>query len=286
MNDTIKDRVPSIHDLMYPTLQALGGLGGSGQVAEIDNRIAEMLELDDEVLSFRRGKKQKVLFNWRCAWARTHLKFGDAVENTARGVWAITSIGRELKPEKMRPILNESHRAARDRRRTEATSEDSEDLSEEENEVSWEGELLDVLQSISPDAFERLAQLILRESNFSKVEVTGRSGDGGIDGTGVLNVELISFQVFFQCKRYRGSVGSSAIRDFRGAMIGRADKGILLTTGHFTPAAREEATRDGAPPIDLIDGEQLCLLLKRLGLGVDSKQVEVVSIKQGFFESI
>src|SRR5205807_2837236 len=98
----------------------------------------------------------------------------------------------------------------------------------------WKDDLLALLRALSPDAFERLAQRVLREAGFLKVEVKGRSGDGGIDGIGVLRVNLLSFQVLFQCKRYQGSVGAGAIRDFRGAMIGRSDKGLVLTTGAFT----------------------------------------------------
>ena len=101
----------------------------------------------------------------------------------------------------------------------------------------WKTELLAALQKMAPDAFERLCQRILRESAFTEVEVTGRSGDGGIDGVGVLRVNLISFHVVFQCKRYQGSVGSGQIRDFRGSMIGRADKGLFLTTGRFSSSA-------------------------------------------------
>lgn len=141
---------------------------------------------------------------------------------------------------------------------------------------------------MEPDAFERLCQRLLREHGFTQVEVTGRSGDGGIDGVGVLRVELISFRVVFQCKRYEGSVGAGQIRDFRGAMIGRADKGLFLTTGRFTASAKQEATRAGAPAIDLIDGSDLCDLLKKLDLGVQTKtiQVEEVSVDPTFFESI
>ncbi|GIX20603.1 MAG: hypothetical protein KatS3mg120_2279 [Erythrobacter sp.] len=141
---------------------------------------------------------------------------------------------------------------------------------------------------MEPGAFERLAQRILRESGFVKVEVTGKSGDGGIDGTGVLRMNLISFQVLFQCKRYAGSVGASVVRDFRGAMQGRADKGLIITTGTFTPDARKEATRDGAPAIDLIDGDALCELLKDLRLGVMVKEVrsEEITIDPAFFEKI
>ncbi|WP_206528489.1 restriction endonuclease, partial [Mesorhizobium sp. M7A.F.Ca.CA.002.05.1.1] len=119
-----------------------------------------------------------------------------------------------------------------------------------------------ILLALDPAAFERLCQRILREAGFIKVEVTGRSGDGGIDGTGVLRVNLLSFHVLFQCKRWKGSVGSGVVRDFRGAMVGRADKGLVITTGTFTADARREAVRDGAPAIDLIDGDGLCDLLK------------------------
>jgi len=142
--------------------------------------------------------------------------------------------------------------------------------------------LLDILRGIKPDAFERLCQRILRESGFTKVEVTGRSGDGGIDGAGVLRVNLISFHVRFQCKRYTGSVGPREIRDFRGAMVGRADKGLFITTGRFTRDAANEAARDGAPAIDLIDGIDLCDLLRKLELGVET----VVRPRSEFFEGL
>ena len=146
--------------------------------------------------------------------------------------------------------------------------------------------MLSILCVIPADAFERLCQRILRESGFIKVEVTGQKGDGGIDGIGVLKIALLSFQVFFQCKRYSGSVGPSEIRDFRGAMVGRTDKGLFMTTGTFTRAAKQEATRDGAPALDLIDGEQLCHILKDLNLGVTTKTIEVVDISESWFNSL
>jgi restriction system protein len=150
-------------------------------------------------------------------------------------------------------------------------------------EIPWQDRLLECLLKMEPDAFERLCQKILKESGFIKVEVTGRSGDGGIDGIGVLRLNLLSFHVFFQCKRWKGSVGPAAIRDFRGAMVGRADKGLVMTTGTFTVEARKEATRDGAPAIDLIDGEALCDLLKRLKIGVSTREVEHVFVEQQAF---
>ena len=152
--------------------------------------------------------------------------------------------------------------------------------------INWRDTLLAVLFKIKPDAFERLAQRILREAGFTKVEVTGKSGDGGIDGIGILRVNLVSFTVLFQCKRYKAGVGASDIRDFRGAMMGRCDKGLFITTGTFSSDARKEATRDGAPAIDLIDGEALCDLLKSLKLGVTVALVEEVSVQTDWFSQL
>jgi len=138
---------------------------------------------------------------------------------------------------------------------------------------------MELLLDMDPAAFERLIQRLLRESGFIQVEVTGRSGDGGIDGKGIMRLAgLLSFHVVFQCKRYRGSVGSAQVRDFRGAMVGRADKGLLITTGNFTKDAIREATRDGAPPIDLVDGDQLVEKLRELSLGIHTKRIEVEKI--------
>ena len=157
----------------------------------------------------------------------------------------------------------------------------------EETEVPWQDNLLSILYAISPNAFERLTQRLLRESGFTQVEVTGKVGDGGIDGKGIVKINgFLSFHIIFQCKRYKGSVSASQIRDFRGAMQGRADKGLVITTGNFTRDAIKEATRDGAPPIDLIDGELLCEKLKEMQLGVQIKQVEIIEVDKEWFDKI
>lgn len=135
-------------------------------------------------------------------------------------------------------------------------------------------------------AFERLSQRLLRESGFIKVEVRGKSGDGGIDGVGVLRVGLVTFQVYFQCKKWSSSVGAKEIRDFRGALQGRADKGLFITTATFTAQASEEATRDGAIAIDLIDGDRLCELLRERELGVRTVMKPEVSIDKEWFSKV
>lgn len=170
-----------------------------------------------------------------------------------------------------------------------AGAEQEDGLDEDESVPrDWKERLLEVLLEVPPDSFERLARRLLREAGFVSATVTGKSGDGGIDGIGVYRLSLVSFPVFFQCKRYRGSVGAGAVRDFRGAMSGRGDKGLLITTGSFTADAKQEATRDGAPPVDLIDGERLCDLLKEHKLGVRTivRQVEDVQVSPEFFSDL
>lgn len=158
-------------------------------------------------------------------------------------------------------------------------SDESDEPGESDEEMSWRDELLATLQKMDPSAFERLTQRLLRESGFIQVEVTGKSGDGGIDGKGIMRLGgLLSFHVVFQCKRYQGSVSTSQVRDFRGAMVGRADKGLLITTGNFTKDAVREATRDGAPAIDLIDGDLLMDKLKELSLGIKTERIEVEQV--------
>jgi restriction system protein len=147
---------------------------------------------------------------------------------------------------------------------------------------TYRGEVFDLLLKLPSGGFERLSQRLLREAGFIQVVVTGRSGDGGIDGHGTLQINpLVSFKVVFQCKRYAKSVSPSHVRDFRGAMTGRADKGIIITTGTFTAEARREASRDGAPPIDLIDGDKLVDMLENLELGL--KPVTSYEIDREFF---
>jgi len=148
-----------------------------------------------------------------------------------------------------------------------------EDVEDQPNLFQEEG-LLPVLLKLPPEGFERVCQRLLREAGFQEVKVTGKSSDGGIDGYGILEVNpFVSFNVLFQSKRYKGAVSASQVRDFRGAMQGRADKGIIITTGSFTSDAKKEARRDGAPPIELVDGEKLVEMFEKLNLGVIPKTV-------------
>jgi restriction system protein len=191
-----------------------------------------------------------------------------AVTDTGSGVWAATDEGRAMTEEQVPARLREYRLSLRDQRRERrgrANETDPLDGDGDSSEPDWKDQLIERLLAMPPDAFEKLARRLLREAGFVSARVTGRSGDGGIDGIGVYRLSLVSFPVFFQCKRYRGSVRASAVRDFRGAMAGRGDKGLLTTTGSYTREAKDEATRDGAPPIDLIDGNSPVRPLERAG---------------------
>jgi restriction system protein len=278
---------PTFDELLWPTLRALKEMGGSGTNEELLAKIIELERIPLDVQAVQHTDHRQSRLNYNLAWAKTYLKKVGAIDNSSRGVWAITKVGESLTEDDVMLIpgrVRKQVAEARRERQSAAPDQDGDEL--DTGERFWKDELLAVMRGLRPDAFERLAQRLLREAGFIKVEVTGRSGDGGIDGLGVLRVNLLSFQVSFQCKRYQNSVGAGAIRDFRGAMVGRSDKGLLITTGTFTPDAKREATRDGAPAIDLIDGDQLCDLLKELNLGVKTEMVEKMTVEPGWFEDL
>ncbi|WP_400765476.1 restriction endonuclease [Methylosinus sporium] len=279
----MKASLPKFDELMIPTLRALKALGGSASNEELHDWVADDLQLAPDVRDLPHGDGSMTELRYRLHWARSYLKGVGAINNSERGVWTLTDAGERVTPDDIAAI-KKSVRTKRyelwKSRRASASEDEPDDA------LDWTEQLLSTLKAMKPDAFERLCQRVLRESGFVKVEVTGRSGDGGVDGYGVLRVNLVSFQVLFQAKRWKDSVGSGVVRDFRGAMIGRADKGLIIATGTFTADARKEATRDGAPTIDLVDGETLCRLLKDLKLGVTVRFVEEVEVEPAFFEGI
>lgn len=282
--------IPAYSDLLWPTIVAVRRLGGSGSIDEIADAVMDQEGFTEEQQQVLHGDGPQTEIEYRLAWARSYLKGMGLLVNSKRGVWSLTEEGRTVQQGEIIPRHRQYLVQYREQRRRKRMHD--EELSTGEKDVDqdsdWRDQLLDALTSMKPDGFERLAQRLLREAGFISATVTGRTGDGGIDGLGVYRMSLVSFPVFFQCKRYKGSVGSAAVRDFRGAMAGRGDKGLLITTGTFTSEAKAEATRDGPPPIDLIDGNRLCDLLKEYDLGVKTtvRQVEDVTVDTEFFTDI
>lgn len=273
-----KVAVPRVDQLIDPALRAVADLGGSGSVGEILDMVVKREGFTEEQQAVMHREGPETELSYRLAWARTALKREGLLTNSVRGVWSLTESGVVAANASGQ---GDSAAAGSDSDHSDVTGSS---LSAEPDEVTWKEQLLVHLMFMQPDAFERLASRLLREAGVDNVTVLGKSNDGGIDGRGVLHVGLVSVPVFFQCKRYQGSVGSSIVRDFRGALAGRSDKGFLITTGTFTAEAKKEANRDGVPPVDLIDGDRLCDLLREYGLGV--RTVEVATVGPTFFNDI
>ena len=272
-----------------PLLNALRELGGSGRPKEVVIEIAKTEKVPDE-------KREEVMksgilrFDNQVAWARQYLVWEGLLESSKKGIWALSPKGQSsfLTNEDARKIFLkwvDIHQKAKREKTTESKIikiQSEEEPEELEHEIT--PTLLEVLKSVSPNGFEHICKRLLREHGFEHVYVTQASRDGGIDGYGTLELNpFVSMRVLFQCKRYQGTVSRSQIGDFRNAMIGRADKGIILTTGTFSEDAKREASRDGAPQVELIDGKKLVELFEKAELGVKPKVV--YEVDYNFFES-
>ncbi len=263
------DSLPKREFFFKYVLKALDELGGSGSIGEINGKVAEDLNISAELLGVQHKTSNQTEFEYQLAWVRTMLKNQGLIDNSSRGVWVLKAKSSELESFKL------------DKK---AAKKIDKEIEAEEN---WKSTAMAMITDhLSPNAFERLMQRVLREKGFVQVEVTGKSGDGGIDGRGIAKINgILSFCIVFQCKRYKGKVSSKEIRDFRGAMVGRTDKGLFITTGSFTRDAIDEATRDGAPTIDLINGDKLALKLKELELGIKVKIKEEISVDEDWFKN-
>lgn len=270
-----------------PLLDALRKLGGSGSPDEVVEQIAADLSISDEVQNELVPSGQPRFRN-QVAWARFYLAREGLLDSSRRGVWSLTERGRTttLTPEQSRELFRRWVAVFQEQRRAKTAEQEplEEQVAEETGGPSndYRTAILEILRALPPAGFERLSQRLLREAGFTHVEVTGQSNDGGIDGHGTLQINpLVSFKVLFQCKRYSNSVTPSLVRDFRGAMAGRADKGIIITTGSFTTEARREANRDGVPPIELVDSDKLIDMLAHLELGLNP--VTTYEVNHAFF---
>lgn len=283
-NNTIAALVPKYGKLIEPTFQALKRLGGSGKNDEILNQIIIDLSLTDEIVDYPHlGNVNQTELAYQLAWARTYLARYGVIMNSKRSVWAICEKWLSVDHVDENEIVN-----AMKRKKTDVPENDdpSDDPTEFPEEIKpWKSRLAEILQTMDPFGFERLTQRILRECGFTQVTVTQKSGDGGIDGIGKLMINgIFSFSVAFQCKRYSGSVGAPAVRDFRGSLSTDIEKGVLITTGSFSKAAIEEATKPGKKQIDLVDGEALISKIAEYGIGV--REVTTYEIDESYFQNV
>ena len=299
-NDNKSADMPGV---MLATIVALKDLGSSGTTQEIYAQVIKNENISEEEQAYLTPKHNEPKLPNYLSFARTHLKFGGALESPQRGLFVLTNEcvpvltldDAKLVYKKSNEILNQRSKERSEKKKLEAKSIDndtgqsvSDELSDDidpDNE-DWKDTLLNTLQSMEGYAFERLCQLLLRKAGFIEVNVNPKKGaDGGIDGVGILRVNLVSFKVYFQCKCWTGSpVGSKEIRNFRGALDASVDKALFITTSTFTSSAREEAIVKGKTVIDLIDGDRLCDLLKENNLGVQTEMVEQVNITPEWFD--
>ena len=278
-----KNNVPNYGELITVTYAALKALGGSGKNDEINKKASEILGLPDDVLEFPHLNSSSLSeVDYRLAWARTLLKKYGAIVNSARGVWSISPAFSDV-GEVDGIAIDKAHHKSNAPQKDIPADSDPEDIPEEVR--PWRKKLYEVLVRMDPYAFERLTQRVLRECGFTQVEVTKKSGDGGIDGTGKLRINgIFSFNIAFQCKRYQGVVSSGDIRDFRGSLTTNIEKGVFITTGSFSKAAIEEASAPGKQQIDLIDGEEFITKLAEFGIGV--KEVKDYDIDEDYFAKL
>jgi restriction system protein len=289
-------RGPQFTFYFNDVLEALNALGGSGSPNEVVEKILEtrstVSDNEAEILS---DGTQRIVKNIH--WARFYLVKAGLVDGATRGIWLLTDVGRGAMPltadqtlelftlvqSQLNSQRGKSSQISEATDNPEVTSAEQVELLER---LGHREIIRSILLNLPPAGFERFCQYLLRKSGFEEVTVTGKVGDGGIDGIGDLVINpFVRFKIAFQCKRYKGSIGSEIVRNFRGSIQGRADKGLILTTGTFSPDARREAKRDGAIPIELVDGEKLIDLMEQLGFGLKSEQIPTYKVDTKFFDA-
>ena len=266
---------PQFLSYVKPLVEVLRNIGGSGATADVIDQVISYMKIPDSVVEETISSGASRVRN-QIQWARMYLVKADLMDSSQRGVWKLTEKGfeAEITEESVYSLFKKVQGSFVE----EPKQKESAPIEEAEEEIVADeahGEaLLNILKNLSPQGFERICKRLLSEVGIHDVQVTGGAGDQGIDGTGVIKVnEVVGFTIIFQCKRYKDSVIPHHVRDFRGTMQGRADKGIIITTGRFTSEAKKEAVRDGVPPIELIDGERLVSLFEKYQLGLKPKVV-------------
>lgn len=282
---------------MGPILDALRTLGGSGTPKEVTEKIIAEQKVSEKVLSEKISSGMSRFQN-QVYWGRQYLVWENLLESTKKGIWKLSEQGytTHLTEDESHKIFLKWVGIYSERRKqkeiignkpVDSVSVIEEiDIDETTNaKADYKQELLATLRNMKPLNFEKFSLLLLRENDFEELKLTGGSKDDGIDGSGVLRINpVVSFRVLFQCKRYaeNNKVARTQIADFRNAMLGRAEKGIFITTGFFTKEAQVEATRDGATAIELVDADKLVAMIEKTELGL--RPITTYEVDHNFFK--
>lgn len=293
MGKRSKKKSPTYTDLIVPTFKSLIDLGGSGTNGEIYDRILKNMNLTKEAIeeSHLESTNQTEL-QYQLAWARTYLKNYGVISNSKRCVWSVEPKFLNIDPETLDPTQIVAFTSNKNRKEIDKINDKTKELKIEPDEEDipeenrpWRNQLSNILHNMDPFSFERLTQRVLRECGFIEVNVTKKTNDGGIDGVGKLKINgIITFNIAFQCKRYKESISANVIRDFRGSLKSDIEKGIFITTSNFTQAAKKEVRETGKKSIDLIDGEEFIDKLIEFEIGV--KEQKIYNVDESFFQSI
>ena len=276
---------PEFLKYINPVLTTLQSNGGAGNSSNVIEQIIEILGITEEELDESTSNGQSRIRN-QIQWARFYLFKAGLIDNTQRGIWRLTNEGLEKKLTEdevyslfkgVQDVVKKSPIV-----KLQKSEVKFEDITTEDEEHSIS--LLNLIQNLKANGFEKLCKRLLTEIGINDIIITGGTGDQGIDGKGIVKLnDVVSLNIVFQCKRYKETVSPHHVRDFRGAMQGRGEKGLIITTGRFTKEAKNEASRDGVTPIELIDGERLVKLFEKHNLGL--KPVTVFEIDHEFFKS-
>ncbi len=275
---------PEFLKYVTPVLTALQLNGGAGDSSDIIEQVIDKLGITEIELEETTANGQSRIRN-QIQWARFYLFKAGLIDNAQRGIWRLTNEGldRKLNDEGVYNLFKSVQDSVKKTptikpKKTELIFENI-PTEDEEHSIG----LINIIQNLSPSGFEKLCKRLLTEIGINEIVITGGSGDQGIDGKGIVKLnDVVSLNIVFQCKRYRETVSPHHVRDFRGAMQGRGEKGLVITTGRFTKEAKGEANRDGVTPIELIDGDRLIELFEKYRLGL--KPVTVYEIDHEFFK--
>ena len=260
---------------LRPLVEVLRNIGGSGTTADVIDQVIEYMKIPEGEVAKTIASGVSRVRN-QIEWARMYLVKADLMDSSQRGIWKLTEKGYEavLSDDSIYEIFKKVQKISQ-KTKEPKNQEELTEIDETIVDDEAHGEtILSILKNLSSGGFEKLCKRLLTEIGVHDVQITGGTGDQGIDGTGVVKVnDVVGFNIIFQCKRYRDAVAPHHVRDFRGTMQGRADKGIIITTGRFTAEAKKESVRDGVPPIELIDGERLVTLFEKYKLGLKPKVV-------------
>ena len=266
-----------------PLIQILKDKGGSATPKEIREGIIKKMKLKDDFLSERYEKSGQLRFNNQVYWAKQYLAWEKLIDTSKHGVWALTDDGwkASFNYDNALDLFNKWVKIHYNARKNKEAIDDIIDNIKVPDDIEIEAEaekglsLLEIIKNTTPKGFEYLCGRLLREYDFESIEVTKSSYDNGIDGTAILKLNpFVNMSVYFQCKKYEGTVPIAQVREFAGVLSTEkrgVDKGIFITTGTF-PSSAYKLEKDNTA-LELIDGEKLVEMFEKVELGVKRRDV-------------